>query len=75
MHCDVALATEVLMAIPYRGSTGNGTYFITASTFEKKCILQSERMAGILINVFSHYQKQANINCMNLLSCLTIFMC
>jgi len=46
------------MGIPYRGSTGNGTYFITASTFEKKCILQSERMAGLLINVFSHYQQQ-----------------
>ncbi len=46
------------MAIPYRGTTGNGTYFITASTFEKKCILQSERMAGLLINVLSHYQQQ-----------------
>src|SRR6266702_7764937 len=46
------------MAIPYRGSTGNGTYYITASTFEKKCILQSQRMAGLLINVFSHYQQQ-----------------
>ncbi len=53
-----ALAPEVPMTIPYRGSTGNGTYFITASTFEKKCILQSERMAGLLINVFSHYQQQ-----------------
>src|SRR6266581_9523003 len=53
-----ALAPQVLMGIPYRGSTGNGTYFITASTFEKKCILQSERMAGLLINVFSHYQQQ-----------------
>ena len=46
------------MGITYRGSAGNGTYFITASTFEKKCILQSERMAGLLINVFSHYQQQ-----------------
>ena len=46
------------MAIPYRGSTGNGTYFVTASTFEKKCILQSEGMAALLINVLSHYQQQ-----------------
>jgi len=46
------------MPIPYRGSTGNGTYFITASTFDKQCILQSERIAGLLINVFSHYHQQ-----------------
>jgi putative transposase len=44
--------------IPYRGTTGNGTYFITASTFEKQCILQSERMAGLLIKVLCHYQQQ-----------------
>lgn len=46
------------MAIPYRGTTGNGTYFITASTWEKKCILQSERMAKLLIEVLFHYQTQ-----------------
>jgi len=46
------------MAIPYRGTTGNGTYFITASTWEKKCILQSERMAKLLIEVLLHYQTQ-----------------
>jgi len=44
--------------IPYRGTTGSGTYFITASAFEKQSILQSERMAGLLINVLSHYQQQ-----------------
>ncbi len=44
--------------IPYRGTPGNGTCFITASTFEKQCILQPERMAGLLINVLSHYQQQ-----------------
>ena len=31
------------MTIPYRGRTGGGTYFITASTCEKKSLLQSER--------------------------------
>jgi putative transposase len=46
------------MTIPYRGSTGNGTYFITASTHEKQSILQSERMAALLMNVLSHYQQQ-----------------
>src|ERR1700675_4368561 len=53
-----ASAPEVLMAIPYRGTTGKGTYFITASTWEKKGLLQSERMAKLLIDVFFNYQKQ-----------------
>lgn len=46
------------MTIPYRGATGVGTYFITASTCEKQCLLQSERMAGLLINVLSQYRQQ-----------------
>ena len=46
------------MAIPYRGITGSGTYFVTASTWEKKCLLQSERMAKLLIDVLSNYQRQ-----------------
>ena len=45
------------MTIPHRGTTGNGTYFITASTFEKQGLLQSERMARLLIDVLFHYQK------------------
>jgi putative transposase len=47
------------MAIPYRGSTGNGTYFITASCYEKQNLLQSTRMAELLIDVLVHYQKQS----------------
>jgi putative transposase len=47
------------VTIPYRGTTGDGTYFITASTWEKKCLLQSERMAKLLIDVLFHYQKQS----------------
>jgi putative transposase len=47
------------MTIPYRGSTGDGTYFITASTWEKKSILQTERMAKLLVDVLSHYQSHA----------------
>lgn len=46
------------MTIPYRGTTRDGTYFITASNFEKQSLLQSDRMAGLFINVLFHYQKQ-----------------
>ena len=45
------------MTIPHRGSTGNGTYFITASTFQKQCLLQTARMAGLLTDVLFHYRK------------------
>jgi putative transposase len=47
------------MTIPYRGTTREGTYFITASTFEKRSLLQSDRMAGLFIEVLFHYQKQS----------------
>jgi putative transposase len=47
------------MTIPYRGTTRDGTYFITASNFEKRSLLQSGRMAGLFIEVLFHYQKQA----------------
>ncbi len=47
------------MTIPYRDATRDGTYFITASNFEKRSLLQSERMAGLFIEVLSHYQKQS----------------
>ena len=46
------------MTIPYRGATGDGSYFITASTFEKQCLLQSERMAGLFVDVLMRYRKQ-----------------
>ncbi len=46
------------MAIPYRGSTGVGTYFITASAFHKTALLQSEKMASLLIDVLYHYREQ-----------------
>ncbi len=46
------------MTIPHRGTTGDGTYFITASTFEKQCLLQTERMALLLMDVLFHYQQQ-----------------
>lgn len=46
------------MAAPRRGNTGYGCYFITASTFRKRNILQSDRMAGLLIDVLLHYRQQ-----------------
>jgi putative transposase len=46
------------MAAPPRGNTGHGCYFITASTFQKRNILQSDRMAGLLVDVLLHYRRQ-----------------
>lgn len=46
------------MAIPYRGTTGDGTYFVTASTWEKQSLLQSDRMAKLFVDVLFHYQNQ-----------------
>jgi putative transposase len=46
------------MAAPRRGNTGYSCYFITVSTFEKRNILQSERMASLFIDVLFHYRKQ-----------------
>ena len=47
------------MTIPYRGTTSAGTYFVTASTWEKQCLLQSERMAKLFVDVLFRYQKQS----------------
>ena len=46
------------MAAPARGNTGYGCYFITASTFQKRNILQSERMARLFVDVLFHYRRQ-----------------
>jgi putative transposase len=46
------------MAAPPRGNTGHGCYFITASTFQKRQILQSDRMAGLFMDVLLHYRQQ-----------------
>lgn len=53
------LAAEVpSMAAPRRGNTGYSCYFITASTFQKRNILQSDRMAGLFVDVLFHYRKE-----------------
>jgi putative transposase len=46
------------MGIPHRGRTGHGIYFITASTFQKKQILQATRMADLLLQTLRHYQEE-----------------
>ena len=46
------------MAAPPRGNTGYSCYFITASTFQKRNILQTDRMAGLLVNVLLHYRQK-----------------
>src|ERR1019366_8526201 len=46
------------MAAPRRGNTGSGTYFITAGTFQKQQLLQSERMARLLLEVLFNYRSQ-----------------
>jgi len=46
------------MAIPFRGCTGHGTYFITASTYLKQHLLQSERTALLFVDVLYHYRGQ-----------------
>ena len=46
------------MTIPYRGHTGQGTYFISASTYLKQNLLQTERMARLFLDVLQHYRTQ-----------------
>jgi putative transposase len=54
-----ASAAEVSsMAAPRRGNTGYSCYFITASTFEKRNILQSDRMAGLFLGVLLQYRER-----------------
>jgi len=46
------------MAAPFHGNTGHGPYFITASTFQKRSLLQSDRMRQLLVDVLLHYGEQ-----------------
>jgi hypothetical protein len=55
---EAASAAEVRMAAPRRGTTGLGTYFITAFTFQKQNLFQSERFSRPFINTLLHYQLQ-----------------
>ena len=46
------------MSIPYRGVTGNGTYFITSATFQKISVFQTDHMARLFMEVLQHYRNQ-----------------
>jgi putative transposase len=46
------------MAAPPRGNTGYGCYFVTASTFQKRSLFQTERMARLFGDVLFHYRGQ-----------------
>ena len=46
------------MAAPHRGNTGYSTYFITASSFQKQCIFQTDRMADLFVEVLLGYRAQ-----------------
>jgi putative transposase len=46
------------MAAPPRDNTGHGCYFITASTFQKQSLFQSDRMAQLFIEVLLNYRRQ-----------------
>jgi REP element-mobilizing transposase RayT len=44
------------MAIPYRGTTSCATYFVTAGTYNKTNLLQSDRMAELFCRTLFHYR-------------------
>jgi len=46
------------MAAPFRGNTGSGTYFITASTFQKQNLFQSARFSLPFIGTLLSYRLQ-----------------
>jgi putative transposase len=57
-HTRAASAAEVHHDNPVSRNTGSGTYFITASCWEKQRLLQSDRMAKLLMDLLFHYQGQ-----------------
>ena len=44
------------MTIPYRGTTTASTYFITAGTYLKKPLLQSDGMADLFCETLFRYR-------------------
>jgi hypothetical protein len=44
------------MPIPHRGTTSSSTYFVTANTFCKQNLLQSDRMASLFCEVLFRYR-------------------
>jgi putative transposase len=46
------------MAAPPRGNTGHSVYFITASTFQRQNLFQSQRTAELFVKVLFDYRDQ-----------------
>ena len=46
------------MAIPHRGQTSQSTYFISASTYQKMSLFQTDRMATLFLDVLFHYRNE-----------------
>jgi putative transposase len=46
------------VAAPPRGNTGHSSYFITASTFQKQSLFQSEALAELFVKVLFNYRDQ-----------------
>jgi len=55
---ETRFSAKGIMTIPYRGTTGDGTYFVTSSTFQKKALIQSERTATLFIETLLQYRSQ-----------------
>jgi len=52
-----ALAAEAIMTIPIRGQTSCTTYFITAATYCRMRLLQSERRCNLLCETLAEYRS------------------
>jgi putative transposase len=49
------------MVIPYRGATSSSTYFLTAGTYNKTNILQSDRMADLFCRTLLRYRDAGKL--------------
>jgi putative transposase len=49
------------VAIPHRGTTSNSTYFLTAGTYNKINILQSDRMADFFCRTLFRYRDAGKL--------------
>jgi putative transposase len=46
------------MSISDRGETGHGMYFVSAACAGKRSLLQTDRMARLLVDVMLHYREE-----------------
>lgn len=49
------------MGVPYRGETSCSTYFITAGTFNKAYLLQSDRMGPLFCETMFRYRDEGKL--------------